>query len=184
MVHQHFRLVEPLDGGGQPRPLPAQRALRAPSARGRPAGRADRGGAPHAGRPECADLAALDRRAAAGGDHEGRQERLAGHHPRRADRRPDAAGGPGVVQDPPRDGGRGSLGDRHHPQAPRGDGGRRPRHRPSRRSFDRNRADRRGDRRGSRGDDGRPGRRARAAPGAELAGRGGASPRGGSHRGR
>ena len=81
------------DGGGQPRPLHAQRALRAPSARGRPTGRADRGGAPHAGRPGCAHLAALDRRAAAGGDHEGRPERLAGPHPRRADGRPHAPGG-------------------------------------------------------------------------------------------
>ena len=59
--------------------------------------------------------------------------------PRRADRGADAAGGRGAVRDAARDGGRGPHGDLHLPQAARGDGGRRPRHRAARRPLDRHR---------------------------------------------
>ena len=83
-------------------------------------------------RPARADLAALGRRAAARRDPEGALPRCADPDPRRADRGADAAGGRRAVRDAARDGGRGPDGDLHLAQAARGDGGRRPGHRPAR----------------------------------------------------
>ena len=137
MVHQHFRLVEPLTVAEN---LALARAS-GPSARRREDVRQVELSRPlrPGGRPAGADLAALGGRAAARRDPEDALGRPRAD-PRRADRRADAAGGRGAVRDPPRDGGGGPHGDLHLAQAPRGDRGRRPRDRAPRRSVDRDRA--------------------------------------------
>ena len=173
MVHQHFRLVETLTVAENIALADRQAPFLLRGRGGRAAGRADGRSAPHAGRSGREDLAALGRRAAACGDHEGGQERLPRADPRRADGGVDAAGGAGALPHAPRDGRRGPLGRRHHAQASRGDGGRRPRDRPARRAVDRNRQDIRSDAERARVADGRAGRRARAAARAGRDRRGG-----------
>ena len=81
-----------------------------------------------------AHLAALARRAAARRDPEGALPRGAHPHPRRADRRADAAGVRVTLRDAARDGGRGPHDHLHLAQAARGEGGLRPRHRAARRA--------------------------------------------------
>ena len=61
-----------------------------------------------------------------------------------------------ALRDAARDGRRGADGDLHLAQAPRGEGGRRPRHRAARRQDDRDGLDRRGDAALARHADGRP----------------------------
>ncbi len=167
MVHQHFRLVEPFtvaenvvlgDRGDVGRSL-----LRPHGA----SMRARRGARPSA--TGCA----VDPRARIWQLSVGEQQRVEilkalyrearDPDPRRADRGPDAAGGGRAVRDAARDGRRRADGDLHLAQAARGDGGRRPRHRPARRPRRSRRvADRRTSTRElARGADGRTRRRRR-----------------------
>ena len=122
----------------RPRPLVPAPLARDRAARGR-ARRALR----DRRRAARANLAALGRRAAAGGDPQGALPRGARPDPRRADGGADAAGGRGAVRHPALDGRRGAHDHLHLAQAARGDGRRRPRHRAARRPLDRHRRHRR-----------------------------------------
>ena len=156
MVHQHFRLVERLTvaenvmlGWHTPRFWLSRASGCAPDAR-------DLRGARNARAAEAPHLAALGGRAAAGRGHQGRLPRLPHPHPRRADRRAHPAGGGAALRDAPHDGARGPCGDRDHPQAERGDGRRRPRHRPAPGPARRDRDQSRGDAAVAGSADGRP----------------------------
>ena len=110
-------------------------------------------------RPQRQDRRHHRRRTAAGRDPQGALSQCADPRPRRADGRPDGAGGQGAHRRPePPQGGR--DGDRvHQPQARRGARGRRPDHGAAARQEDRHRPARGRDRAQPRA----PGRRARRA---------------------
>ena len=107
MIHQHFMLVPTLT-------VAENIALGLPSSRGvlldidRVAQRIRELAASYGLQvdPAALRLAALGRRAAAGGDPQGAVPRRAGAHPGRADGRADAAGSAGAVRDPAAHGGR------------------------------------------------------------------------------
>ena len=157
MVHQHFMLIpvmtvaenivlaiEPTARRGAPRlrrrTQARARALGALRPRGQP-GRAHR---PHLGRP-----------AAARRDPEGALPRSGDPDPRRADRRPDTAGGEGALRDPRVAEEPGQVDHLHHAQAERGARGRRPDHDAAAWQGRRHRLGRGRDRGRPRADDGR-----------------------------
>ena len=139
MVHQHFMLIPVMTVAENivlaEEPTYAGVMLDFGEARKRVRELSDRYGlavdpdAPHPGHHR--------RRAAARRDPEGPLPRGGDPRARRADRRPDAAGGEGAVRDHRRAEGAGEVDHLHLAQAARGARGRRPDHRPAPRKEDR-----------------------------------------------
>ena len=157
MVHQHFMLIpvmtvaenivlaiEPRHGGSAPGLRRGTQARARALGALRPRGQSRRAHRPHLGRP-----------AAARRDPEGALPRSGDPDPRRADGRPDAAGGAGALRDPRVAEEPGQVDHLHHAQAERGARGRRPDHDAAAGQGCRHRPGRGRDRGGPRADDGR-----------------------------
>ena len=123
MVYQHFRLVANLTvAENLALGHPGRFAARHPS-RARTRGSRDWRTVRLARRPFGADLAAVRRRAAAGGDPQAAVPQRARPHPGRADGRPDPPGGRTTLRHYAADGGGEPLRHLRFAQTPRGQGG-------------------------------------------------------------